>query len=209
MPHDLLSRLKNETAACHARLETALDLMRDDLQGDEYIALLERFYGYVAPWEDATAACMPASLADFFDARRKAQLLAADLVALTGETQRSASVQHADSHDDLPRMHNIGGAFGSMYVMEGSTLGGRFIAPHVAELLDLVPGQGNAYFEGYGPRTGSMWNAFREIAAASVPESQYDDAVKAAIATFESLHAWLCPEADDARQRLQPAAGAV
>jgi heme oxygenase len=106
-------------------------------------------------------------------------------------------------------MHNIGDAFGSMYVMEGSTLGGRFIAPHVAERLDLAPGRGNAYFEGYGPRTGSMWNAFRETAAASVPESQYDDAVKAAIATFESLHAWLCPEADDVQQRLQPAAGAA
>jgi len=49
MPLELLSRLKNETAACHARLENALDLMRDDLRRDEYITLLERFYGYVTP----------------------------------------------------------------------------------------------------------------------------------------------------------------
>ncbi|WP_250490078.1 biliverdin-producing heme oxygenase [Caballeronia sp. INML2] len=208
MPLELLSRLKNETAACHARLENALDLMRDDLRRDEYIALLERFYGYVAPWEDAVAACMPASLSDFFDARRKATLLAADLAALTGETQYVACVQQADAHDDLPRMRNIGDAFGSMYVMEGSTLGGRFIAPHVAERLDLAPGRGNAYFDGYGPRTGSMWKAFRETAAASVPERHYDDAVKAAIATFDSLHAWLCPETADVG-RLQPAPGAV
>ncbi|WP_250513244.1 biliverdin-producing heme oxygenase [Caballeronia sp. INDeC2] len=208
MPLDLLSRLKNETAACHARLEHALDLMRDDLQRDEYIALLERFYGYVAPWEDAAAACMPASLADFFDARRKTALLAADLAALTGETQLGACLPQADSRDDLPRMQNIGDVFGSMYVMEGSTLGGRFIAPHVAARLDLAPGLGNAYFDGYGPRTGSMWNAFRETAVASVPEHRYDDAVKAAIATFESLRAWLCPEAADA-ECLQPAPGAV
>ena len=78
-----------------------------------------------------------------------------------------------------------------MYVMEGSTLGGRFIAPHVARLFDLAHGRGNAYFDGYGPRTGSMWNAFRETAAATVPDDQYDDAVTAAIATFDSLHAWL------------------
>ncbi|KXU87186.1 heme oxygenase [Caballeronia megalochromosomata] len=208
MPLDLLSRLKHETAACHARLENALDLMRDDLQRDEYIALLERFYGYVAPWEDAAGACMPSSLADFFDARRKAPLLAADLAALTGEVRPAGSVPQADPHDDLPRMQSIGDAFGSMYVMEGSTLGGRFIAPHVAERLDLSPGVGNAYFDGYGPRTGSMWNAFRETAAASVPERQYDYAVSAAIATFESLHAWLCPEAADAG-RWQPAAGAA
>lgn len=197
MQHELLSRLKNETAAYHARLENALDLMRDDLQRDEYIALLERFYGYVAPWEDAAAACMPASLAGFFDERRKAPLLAADLAALTGERRPVGSVPQADVRYDLPRLHNIGDVFGSMYVMEGSTLGGRFIAPHVAGWLDLAPGLGMAYFDGYEPRTGSMWNAFRETAAASVPEIQYDDAVKAAIATFESLQLWLCPEAAD------------
>ncbi|CCD35715.1 bacteriophytochrome heme oxygenase BphO [Candidatus Paraburkholderia kirkii UZHbot1] len=197
MQHELLSRLKNETAACHARLENALDLMRDDLQRDEYIALLERFYGYVAPWEDAAAACMPASLAGFFDERRKAPLFAADLAALTGERRPVGSVPQADMRYDLPRLHNIGDVFGSMYVMEGSTLGGRFIAPHVAGRLDLAPGLGMAYFDGYGPRTGSMWNAFRETAAASVPEIPYDDAVKPAIATFESLQSWLCPEAAD------------
>ncbi|SAL87132.1 Heme oxygenase [Caballeronia arvi] len=201
MPLDLLSRLKHETAACHARLENALGLMRDDLQRDEYIALLERFYGYVAPWEDAAAACMPASLTEFFDARRKAPLLAADLAALTGERP------HVGPCRDLPRMHNVGGAFGSMYVMEGSTLGGRFIAPHVAERLDLEPGLGNTYFDGYGPRTGSMWNAFRATAESSVPELQFDDAVKAAIDTFESLHAWLCPETADAES--SPAPGAA
>ncbi|SAL03837.1 Heme oxygenase [Caballeronia calidae] len=208
MPLDLLSRLKHETAACHARLENALDLMRDDLQRNEYIALLERFYGYVSPWEDAAAACMPASLAGFFDARRKAPLLAADLAALTGERLSADAVPQADSRHDLPRMRNLGDVFGSMYVMEGSTLGGRFIAPHVAEHLDLEPGLGNAYFDGYGPRTGSMWNAFRETATTSVPEIQYDDAVKAAIDTFDSLHAWLCPEAAGL-EPLQPAPGAA
>ncbi|BAN23305.1 biliverdin-producing heme oxygenase [Caballeronia insecticola] len=195
MSLDLLSRLKHETAACHARLENALDLMRDNLQRDEYIALLERFYGYVAPWEDAAAACLPASLAGFFDERRKAPLLAADLAALLGERRPVGSVPQADAVYDLPPMHNLGGAFGSMYVMEGSTLGGRFIAPHVAQQLDLPPGIGNAYFNGYGARTGSMWKAFRETAASVVPELQYDDAVQAAIATFDTLQSWLCPEA--------------
>ncbi|WP_050453862.1 biliverdin-producing heme oxygenase [Candidatus Burkholderia verschuerenii] len=188
MQHILLSRLKHDTAASHTRLENALDLMRDDMQRDEYIVLLERFHGYVAPWEDAVAAALPASLAGFFDARRKTALLAADLAVLTGE--RDAIVPPATR--DLPALPNIGAAFGSLYVMEGSTLGGRFIAPHIARLLDLAPRQGNAYFDAYGDRTGSMWNAFRDTAAATVPESQYDDAVQAAIATFDGLQAWLC-----------------
>lgn len=200
MPQDLLSRLKNETAAAHTRLENALDLMRDDLQRDEYIALLERFYGYIAPWEDAAATHMPDALRTFFDERRKAMLLASDLISLTGERVPVGSVPRADSLYDLPHLTSIGGAFGSMYVMEGSTLGGRFIAPHVAKQLDLAPGEGNAYFDGYGAHTGSMWNAFRATAAATVPELQYDDAVRAAIDTFETLQAWLCPDATEATE---------
>jgi heme oxygenase (biliverdin-IX-beta and delta-forming) len=188
MQYDLLSRLKTETAECHTRLENALDLMRPEWAREEYVALLEGFYGYVAPWENEVAASLPAPLHDFFDGRRKAALLAADLALLTGV---SAHAQAVTKIEHLPPMNSIARVFGSMYVMEGSTLGGRFIAPHVAKLFDLQNGFGNAYFEGYGPRTGSMWNAFRETASASVPREQYDAAVDAAIATFEGLHDWL------------------
>lgn len=188
MQYDLLSRLKNETAECHARLENALDLMRLDWPREGYVGLLEGFYGYIAPWEDAAAAFMPAHLRDFFEGRRKALLLASDLALLTGDHNRASRVTKIER---LPSMDSIGRVFGSMYVMEGSTLGGRFIAPHVATLFGLQSGSGNAYFEGYGLRTGSMWNAFRETASANVPSEQYDDAVNAAIATFDGLHGWL------------------
>jgi heme oxygenase len=191
MQHDLLARLKHETAACHTRLENALDLMREDWSRDEYVALLERFFGYVAAWESAARPRMPAHLRDFFDARCKSALLAADLRVLTGDAGHAATLPLAEGDATLPALDGIGRVFGSMYVMEGSTLGGRFIAPHVARLFGLANGEGNAYFDGYGPRTGSMWNAFRETAAATVPPEQYDDAVGAAIATFEGLHAWL------------------
>ncbi len=191
----LLSRLKHETAASHTRLENAFDLMRDDLQRNEYIALLKRFLGYVAPWENVVGASMPASLAAFFDARRKAPMLAADIALLAGH----CAAIDVTPPDDLPALPNIGTAFGSMYVMEGSTLGGRFIAPHVARLLDLAPSEDNRHFDGYGAHTGSMWNAFREtVARHGARSAQYDDAVRAAVATFESLEAWLCREPLDA-----------
>jgi heme oxygenase len=186
MQYDLLSRLKNETTECHERLENALDLMRLEWLREDYVALLEGFCGYVAPWEDAAAASMPAYLRDFFDGRRKASLLASDLAHLTGDNNRANGVTKIEQ---LPAMDSIGRVFGAMYVMEGSTLGGRFIAT----VLGLQSGSGNAYFEGYGLRTGSMWNAFRETASANVPSEQYDEAVHAAIATFDGLHGWLDP----------------
>jgi heme oxygenase len=188
MQYELLTRLKTETAQCHTRLENALDLMRDSWLRDDYIVLLEGFYGYVAPWEDEAAACMPAHLRTFFDTRRKAALLASDVAFLSGDAPRLASLPMVTS---LPALDTLGRLFGSMYVMEGSTLGGRFIAPHVARLFDLETGFGNAYFDGYGEHTGSMWNAFRDLANTSVPEDEHDTAIKAAIETFDGLHTWL------------------
>lgn len=188
MRHDLLTRLKAETANQHVQLEGALDLMRESWSLDEYIALLEGFYGYVAAWENAAAAHMPDSLRAVFDARRKTALLVSDLAFLSGKSGRVAVLSMTKS---LPPLDTAGRLIGSMYVMEGSTLGGRFIAPHVARLFNLDAGRGNAYFEGYGERTGSMWNAFRDMARATVPPDEYDAAVASAIATFDGLHAWL------------------
>ncbi|WP_438392990.1 biliverdin-producing heme oxygenase [Caballeronia sp. DA-9] len=188
MQYDLLSLLKTATAESHTRLENELDLMRTEWSREDYVALLDGFYGYVAPWEEAVAISMPTHLRPFFEARRKARLLEADLAFLTGD---STHAQQAPRVSHLPLMNTMGRVFGSMYVMEGSTLGGRFIAPHVAKLFDFEAGFGNAYFDGYGARTGSMWNAFRETASATVPRDQYDAAAEAAIATFEGLHDWL------------------
>lgn len=208
MQYDLLARLKADTAQCHTQLENALDLMRADWPREEYVSLLEAFYGYVAPWEDAAALAMPATLTPFFNARRKTSMLAADIATLTGDRERMHAIVLATAAQ-LPDMRGIGRVFGSMYVMEGSTLGGRFIAPHVASLFNLEKGHGNAYFDGYGARTGSMWNAFRETAANAVPAIEFDAAVDAATQTFEGLHAWLAhAQADAKASRLQSASGA-
>lgn len=75
--------------------------------------------------------------------------------------------------------------------MEGSTLGGRFIGPAMAQRFGLSDRQGYAYFDPYGDRTGSMWNAFKAEAVARVPAGEYDAAVAAARATFDALQHWL------------------
>ena len=83
---------------------------------------------------------------------------------------------------------------GAMYVMEGSTLGGRFLARHVETVLGLAPGRGDAYFQGHGEATGALW---REVTAriSEVPEALSPvlvGAAKRAFAAFgEALRAGL------------------
>jgi heme oxygenase len=66
----------------------------------------------------------------------------------------------------------------------------------VEEKLHFAPGQGNAYFQGHGDQTGSMW---REVTAriAAVPEEETERVIAAAKRTFiafgEALRAGLAP----------------
>jgi heme oxygenase len=189
--HDLMSRLKAATAPMHARLEAALPFMHADLTLDAYAALLARFLTFVAPWEDALARQLGARHAALVSPRRKAHLLRDDLAAVQALGARSTPSGEAAAP---PALDSDAAVFGAMYVMEGSTLGGRFIAPCMAERFGLADGRGCRYFDPYGAHTGSMWNAFRQAAVAAVPPHQHDEAARAAVATFTTLHGVLAGE---------------
>lgn len=185
---DLMSRLKHETADCHEALELALDLGRPVMERADYITLLAGFRGFVAPWERAAAAAAPSRLRTFVQEREKTPLLDADLIYLSDARLVPASLPACDV---LPNLASIGALFGSMYVLEGSTLGGRIVGPAMAKRFDLSERRGYAYFDPYQAHTGSMWNAFKALALAEVEPAEYDAAVEAARATFTTLHAWL------------------
>ena len=82
------------------------------------------------------------------------------------------------------RLPSFGEALGAMYVVEGSTLGGRTIVPHVRRALgSAVP---TAYFSSYGDRTMPMWSSFRRRFGELVATS--DDllaAARGAVRTFD------------------------
>ncbi len=75
------------------------------------------------------------------------------------------------------------GFLGAWYVMEGSTLGGRFIARHVETVLGLEPGVGDAYFRGHGEATGGLWRETTALVAA-MPDELSDVLIAAAKRTF-------------------------
>lgn len=70
-----------------------------------------------------------------------------------------------------------------MYVLEGSTLGGKLIARRVRDVLGFEP----RYHDPYGARAGAMWRAFQARLAADVGRTQEDAAVDAARRTFRHL----------------------
>jgi heme oxygenase len=200
---NLLERLKAETRPAHRRIEQAVGIERRVSSLPSYRALLARFYGFHVVWEPEAAT----ALGDpgFFDPRRKVHLLARDLMALGASEEELTR---------LPRLRtplppeDRATAWGALYVIEGSTLGGTLIAKQVERELGLTAGSGCSYFRSYGPDLGSMWKAFG-WRLLDLSQPRFDDAVVAsANRTFETLRAWLV-DAGDPVAEIAPAPRAM
>jgi len=183
----LLERLRAETRSAHDRIEKAVNIERLTGSRDVYRAMLIRFHGFHSAFEEAAAAQVPDR--DFFQRRRKAHLLARDLEVLGMNPIEITSLPRCCPLMPLPGPAAV---LGSMYVIEGSTLGGAIIAREVERRLGLTRDTGCAYFRSYGRETASMWKSFGAVLnAASSPEVD-DLIVGTAQGTFDVMHDWLC-----------------
>ncbi len=183
----ILARLQTETRAAHDRIEAAMDLDRRIASRDAYRSLLIRFYGFHKAWEEEAARRAPDR--DFFERRRKTQHLVRDLEALGLKSDDIIRLPQCRPLMPLPAPEAV---LGSMYVVEGSTLGGAIIARDVKNRLGLDAETGCAYFRSYGRDIAAMGVSFGAVLRqASAPEVD-DVIVESAQTTFVVMHDWLC-----------------
>ncbi len=179
--HPALDALRSGTDDIHRRLEGDSPLARPDLTTDAYHDVLGRLWGLVVPLEEALE-CAGVPLVDWPD-RRKAPLLAADLPTLDGLARC----------DERPPLEGGDAVLGCLYVLEGSTLGGRMVAARVESTLG-VGAVGTRYFRSYGDQVGARWRGFRNgVAERADAGGDVDVMVASARWTFELFHRWLTP----------------
>ena len=185
---NVLQRLKHETADAHARIEQVFDLEARTGSEIAYRELLGRFYGFHVVWEPRVEAALdhPA----FFHERRKTPLLIRDLRTLGTGDDEIERLSLCDAH--LP-LRSSAEAFGSLYVIEGSTLGGTIIARQIGRRLGLGINTGCSYFRCYGDQVGPMWKAFGAELLMRTRSHDEDVVIASANRTFSVLHAWLFP----------------
>lgn len=92
---------------------------------------------------------------------------------------------------ELPEVNSIGRAFGILYVLEGSLLGGRLIRAHLKRLN--LPPNAFHFLNGYGDKTLDNWREFMTAAQrlAETQSSIADEMVEAAQDTFQKMESWL------------------
>ena len=183
----LLEELKQRTTAQHRQLERELDIEARLGDPGSYLRLLKAFYGWWLPWETRVADSKFREICHFYDRRRKAGLLESDMEFLGASRGELAEVDMAE----LPTTGSPERLLGAMYVIEGSTLGGQIISRMIESRLGLTGGRGYSFYRSYGPQVGAMWKEFGSFFEENVRQERLDEAVEAAVDTFEGLRKWL------------------
>lgn len=183
-PHDgVLPALRAATRMQHDRIEQVL-AFDAPMPLARYAAVLLGFQRFLGAWERELRDALPARLRGWLESRSRLGWLAQDLAFLDVAQPRAS----APLLQCLP-VSSVAAAFGSMYVIEGSALGGQVIVPRLQRDLGLAPERGASYFHGFGERTGGMWREFRLMAEAEIGRDPVcrREACRAAEQTFEAL----------------------
>lgn len=188
--------LKRSTKAEHQALEGKIvRLIKGTMSLADYHELLRFFYGFYQPVESGVLAHLDEKHLPDIKSRRKSSLLKADLQA-TGYDGNGLSTS-----TKLPAIDDIPTAFGALYVLEGSTIGGRYILDLLKQQVVLPEPDGIAFFFGYGHETMTYWEAFKSALNHHVKTR---DAIFAATAsakqTFQAFSYWADINANYARK---------
>lgn len=178
LPAGPLPALRAATREHHERIDRLLDLrrMRDR---EHYARVLQVFDAFLAAWEPAVAAALPAGRREWLRVRSRRAFLQSDLRALDACPLHEAP--------PVPVLCTAAAAWGSLYVMEGSALGGQVITRNPAD-AGWRPAGGAAYFHGWGEATAGMWREFRSLLEAELGDPRaLGEACDAARATFDTL----------------------
>jgi heme oxygenase len=179
-----LDRLRLETAVDHVAVEAGMPLMAEDLDRDSYVRCLRQVHGLVAAWEEWSVRISPEWLQSLLESRQRRGLLERDLAWF-------GVVQLDTGRPEMPKRMDDASLLGSMYVMEGSSLGGRLIARHVERVLGLSAGVGDAFFCGHNQRTGTLWKEFCDVLQARVPDRETHTVIVAAKNMFRIFGSWM------------------
>ena len=181
--------LRRATSIRHRTLESVLQLAHP-LSRRRYLDALNGFQMFLSTWEPRIEVALPASLRKWFASRSRYALLRQDLAQFDEQPLVQQHIRDvcakAERQIDLVSVPAI---FGSMYVLEGSALGGQVIAKVARDALGFGPANGAAYFNGVDSHTMARWNDFCALLDQQVgpggPARQ--EACAAAQQTFDAL----------------------
>lgn len=187
-PSGLLRRLKLDTQPEHVAIEQSVRFLDAGAPLSLYRDYLGQLLGFYEPIEVLLAdLCRGAELLSV-EQRKKAHLIAHDLRALGLDAAQIAGLPRCQAQE-LPQIAGLQQALGCLYVLEGATLGGRYVHHRLSLLFPGVIGRSSSFLRCYGSETRARWLEFGHALTRYAEDP--DQIVHSARATFRALHRWL------------------
>ncbi len=157
---DIRSRLRNVTQPLHSELNNhpiLSKLLTPELELEDYIKLIRLFFTFYETWESGIDRFMNNHSLDFdYTARRKTDWLKQDMKYF----KQVPIDPIPENTTNQCEINSIGQLIGSLYVIEGSTLGGQLISRQLFQNKQLSYDSGARFFYGYGEMTDGRWREF-------------------------------------------------
>ena len=194
--NSIMLRLKSETSDLHSHAESRT-LQRAIASGEvdqtTFSAYLGQLYHVHNSLESAlensrnkNAAISTLATADRMRVPDLDRDLAFHGVELDQIAAGGAARQFAAKVEEIKALDPVA-LLGALYVLEGSTNGGRFLARALRKSWNL-DGEGLAYFDPYGDEQPQKWAAFRrDMDEASFEADQQEAIIEMAKATFLAI----------------------
>lgn len=179
--------LRDATHAEHVRLNQhplLADITRPSYSLDMYRQVLAAYFHFYRALENEIDLSLTRLSMSFdYGARRKLQWLEQDLHHF-GIDPESTGYRPVRPLTGIV-IPNEGALVGTLYTIEGSSLGGQVISRHLAANLGLTPERGARFFYGYGDDILPYWTSFETyMESALTREEHREPAQEAARRTF-------------------------
>ena len=179
---DILDKLREETRADHDKLEAiglSDKIMDGSLSPEEYKNLIRVHFLVHRSLEDQLEQFRVEQYFPelHFNERKKMPLIRQDLTEIGIDEVEMVRYEVAG---DLPDPEVPYGLLGTMYVMEGATLGGMVIVKSLKKNEQLKPFEPFHYFGCYGSDTGKRWKSFLEVLKHEGNKAEAQEAVVSA-----------------------------
>ena len=178
--------IKADTRKLHAEAEAVLIPRIKGIKTlEDYNKLLASFFGFFNPLETLIGNFIHPGILPDIDKRRKSKSIIKSFGSETLPTVATPQV--------LPEIDSLAQAFGAMYVLEGSTLGGKIIKRMMQANTALQLTEASLeFFDVYGDGTFEMWNHFRTVMDRLLTnETDITIAAETAGNTFVKLKTWM------------------
>lgn len=150
----LSQNIKENTHAAHQKTEGIVVRQLKAIRSEaDYAEVLKGFYAYFRAVEENIAPFVTPQVLPDVAERRNSSYIRKDIEVLGGTVDNLPAAS-------APSVHNILEALSSLYVLEGSIMGG----PYIVQMLNKYGiERGTSFFEGYGPQSGQMWAGFTAV----------------------------------------------